>query len=153
MVRADRWGDDVGISSDFDGGGGVSGWNDASETFNVTLELVLRGYTETQIEKLWSGNLLRVMGKVQSVADLHGYGHSRAQLLPHADFLHQAGFSVLLFDFRAHGRSAGTITTFGFLERWDVLGAVKFLQDRQIHRIGLLGFSLGGISAILSTAI
>ena len=60
--------DHVGISSDFDGGGGVTGWNDASETFNVTLELVLRGYTEEQIEKLWSGNLLRVMDEVQRVA-------------------------------------------------------------------------------------
>ena len=60
--------DHVGISSDFDGGGGVAGWNDASETFNVTLELVRRGYREKQIEKLWSGNLLRVMDDVQSVA-------------------------------------------------------------------------------------
>jgi membrane dipeptidase len=58
----------VGISSDFDGGGGVEGWNDASETFNVTLELVRRGYTEEQIEKLWSGNLLRVLDEVQRVA-------------------------------------------------------------------------------------
>jgi len=60
--------DHVGISSDFDGGGGVEGWNDASETFNVTLELVRRGYTETQIEQLWSGNLLRVLDEVQAVA-------------------------------------------------------------------------------------
>jgi membrane dipeptidase len=60
--------DHVGISSDFDGGGGIAGWNDASETFNVTLELVRRGYTEEQIEKLWSGNLLRVMEKVERVA-------------------------------------------------------------------------------------
>ena len=58
----------VGISSDFDGGGGVTGWNDASETFNVTLELVKRGYTEEQIAKIWSGNLLRVMGEVQKRA-------------------------------------------------------------------------------------
>lgn len=60
--------DHVGISSDFDGGGGVSGWNDASETFNVTLELVRRGYTEEQIGQLWSGNLLRVMDEVQRIA-------------------------------------------------------------------------------------
>ena len=60
--------DHVGISSDFDGGGGVIGWNDASETFNVTLELVRRGYTEEQIEKLWGGNLLRVMDEVQRIA-------------------------------------------------------------------------------------
>ena len=58
----------VGISSDFDGGGGVDGWNDASETFNVTLELVKRGYTEDQISMIWSGNLLRVLDDVQNVA-------------------------------------------------------------------------------------
>lgn len=58
----------VGISSDFDGGGGVEGWSDASETFNVTLELVRRGYTEEQIGMLWSGNLLRVLDEVQAVA-------------------------------------------------------------------------------------
>jgi membrane dipeptidase len=60
--------DHVGISSDFDGGGGVTGWNGAEETFNVTLELVRRGYTEEQIGKLWSGNLLRVMADVQRIA-------------------------------------------------------------------------------------
>ncbi len=60
--------DHVGISSDFDGGGGIEGWDDASETFNVTLELVRRGYTEEQIEKIWSGNLLRVLDEVQRVA-------------------------------------------------------------------------------------
>ena len=60
--------DHVGISSDFDGGGGVDGWNGADETFNVTLELVRRGYTEKQIAKLWSGNLLRVLDEVQAVA-------------------------------------------------------------------------------------
>ena len=60
--------DHVGISSDFDGGGGIVGWNDAGETFNVTLELVRRGYTEEQIEKLWGGNLLRVMDDVQRIA-------------------------------------------------------------------------------------
>lgn len=60
--------DHVGISSDFDGGGGVEGWEDASKTLNVTLELVKRGYTENQISKLWSGNLLRVLDEAQEVA-------------------------------------------------------------------------------------
>ncbi len=65
--------DHVGISSDFDGGGGVVGWNDASETFNVTLELVRRGYSEAEIRKLWGGNLLRVWREVERVtADLGG---------------------------------------------------------------------------------
>ncbi|WP_289645570.1 dipeptidase [Maribacter aestuarii] len=60
--------DHVGISSDFDGGGGIEGWSDASETFNVTLELIKRGYTQEEIEKLWGGNLLRVLDEVQAVA-------------------------------------------------------------------------------------
>jgi membrane dipeptidase len=60
--------DHVGISSDFDGGGGIDGWNSAAEAFNVTLELVRRGYTEQQIGKLWSGNLLRVWGEVEQVS-------------------------------------------------------------------------------------
>ena len=60
--------DHVGISSDFDGGGGINGWNDASQTFNVTLELVQRGYSEEDIRKLWGGNVLRVMGENQKRA-------------------------------------------------------------------------------------
>jgi membrane dipeptidase len=60
--------DHVGISSDFDGGGGIDGWNSAAEAFNVTLELVRRGYTEEQIGKMWSGNLLRVWSDVEKVA-------------------------------------------------------------------------------------
>ena len=60
--------DHVGISSDFDGGGGIEGWQDASETFNVTLELVKRGYTEEDVAKIWSGNLLRVLDEAQRVA-------------------------------------------------------------------------------------
>ena len=58
----------VGLSSDFDGGGGIDGWNSAAEAFNVTLELVRRGYTEEQIGRMWSGNLLRVWGEIEKVA-------------------------------------------------------------------------------------
>ena len=61
--------DHVGISSDFDGGGGIDGWDDASETLNVTLELVRRGYSEDDIRKLWGGNLLRVWREVERVAE------------------------------------------------------------------------------------
>lgn len=61
--------DNVGISSDFDGGGGVIGWDNAAETGNVTAELVRRGYTDAEIEKLWSGNFLRVWQEIENVAD------------------------------------------------------------------------------------
>ena len=60
--------DHIGISSDFDGGGGIEGWEDASKTFNVTLEMVKRGYTEEEIAKIWSGNLLRVLDETSEVA-------------------------------------------------------------------------------------
>ena len=60
--------DHVAISSDFDGGGGVDGWDSAAETLNVTVELVRRGYTEDQIAQLWSGNTLRILREAERVA-------------------------------------------------------------------------------------
>ncbi|MDA7566232.1 dipeptidase [Flavobacteriaceae bacterium] len=60
--------DHVGISSDFDGGGGIVGWKDASETMNVTAALRERGYSESEIEKLWGANLLRVLDEVQAIS-------------------------------------------------------------------------------------
>ncbi len=58
----------VGIASDFDGGGGVQGWDDASETANVTRELMARCYDEAQIRALWGGNLLRVLRAAESAS-------------------------------------------------------------------------------------
>jgi membrane dipeptidase len=60
--------DHVGIGTDFDGGGGIPGFNDHSEALNVTVELVRRGYTEQQIAKIWGGNLLRVWRDVEKAA-------------------------------------------------------------------------------------
>ncbi len=58
----------VGIGTDFDGGGGVEGCFDVSEMENITLELVKRGYSKNDIRKIWGGNLMRVMEKVDKVA-------------------------------------------------------------------------------------
>ena len=58
----------VGISSDFDGAGGIEGWDSAADTANVTSELVRRGYSEADIAKLWGGNLLRVWAEAERVA-------------------------------------------------------------------------------------
>jgi len=60
--------DHVGIASDFNGGGGITGWDNARDTLNVTVELVRRGYGEDRIAKLWGGNLLRVMEAVEAAA-------------------------------------------------------------------------------------
>ncbi len=61
--------DHVGIGCDFDGGGGIEGVFDASEVMNITIELVRRGYSEEEIGKIWSGNLLRVFREVQALAE------------------------------------------------------------------------------------
>lgn len=60
--------DHVGIGSDFDGGGGIAGFNDHSEAPNVTLELLRRGYSEEDVRRIWGGNLLRVWRDVERVA-------------------------------------------------------------------------------------
>jgi len=60
--------DHVGVGTDFDGGGGIPGFNDDTDAPNVTVELVRRGYTEAQIKKIWGGNLLRVWRDVEKAA-------------------------------------------------------------------------------------
>ncbi len=60
--------DHVGLSGDFDGGGGVRGWDSAAETVNVTWELLNRGYTEAELAKLWGQNVLRVMRAAEAAA-------------------------------------------------------------------------------------
>lgn len=68
--------DHVGIGCDFDGGGGIEGIFDASEVMNITIELVKRGYTEEEVEKIWGGNLIRVFKDVQAVAEKLQAGES-----------------------------------------------------------------------------
>ena len=61
--------DHVGIGCDFDGGGGIDGVFDVSEVMNITIELVRRGYSESDIEKIWGKNLIRVFDEVQKVSE------------------------------------------------------------------------------------
>ncbi len=76
-------------------------------------------------------------------------------MLPHADYLYRAGFSVLLFDFRYRGESEGDAQTLGAKESWDIQSAVDYLKTRpdvDPERIGVHGSSLGAASAILAAA-
>ncbi len=85
----------------------------------------------------------------------HGHGRSRGELLPHADFLHRAGFSVLLFDFRNRGESEGEAVTMGVREPLDLLGALDYLRSRSevdAARIGVLGLSMGATAALMAAA-
>ena len=60
--------DYVGIGTDFDGGGGVEGCRTASEMKNITIELLRRGYKNAEIEKIWSGNIMRVFREVENLS-------------------------------------------------------------------------------------
>ena len=82
----------------------------------------------------------------------HGWARSRAELLPHANFLHRAGFAVLAFDYRHRGESDGDAITMGLRERSDLLGALDALAARpevDAERIGVLGISMGAVMALL----
>lgn len=60
--------DHVGIGTDFDGGGGVDGCRNVAEVKNITIELLRRGYTRKEIGKIWGGNIMRVMRKVEEIS-------------------------------------------------------------------------------------
>jgi fermentation-respiration switch protein FrsA (DUF1100 family) len=92
-------------------------------------------------------------GSTRAVIILHGHAGSMDPDLPNVPPLHAAGFNVLMFDFRAHGRSEGKVSTIGYLERMDLLGAVDFLRQKGMHRIGVLGSSMGGIVAMLTAPL
>ncbi len=92
-------------------------------------------------------------GSDKAIIFLHGHASSHDLDIYRAPALHAAGYNVLFFDFRAHGRSDGKMQTFGYKERWDVLAAIEFLHSKGMQHIGLLGTSYGGMTAILTAAI
>jgi fermentation-respiration switch protein FrsA (DUF1100 family) len=70
-----------------------------------------------------------------------------------APWLYEAGYNVLLFNWRAHGNSEGKVVTLGFNERYDLIAAVQFAKSKGAERVGVLGFSLGGTVAIATAAV
>jgi len=87
----------------------------------------------------------------KTIIVMHGYPADKANLLGIAEFLAK-DFNVFLFDFRSFGQSEGKFTTVGYLEKNDLLGAIKYLEkEKNITNIGLYGFSLGGAVALMSS--
>jgi uncharacterized protein len=81
---------------------------------------------------------------------MHGVRANRLSMVQRARMLHESGFSVLLFDFQAHGESTGKRITFGYLEALDAAAAVAFAKARLPNeKIGAIGSSLGGAAALL----
>jgi fermentation-respiration switch protein FrsA (DUF1100 family) len=80
----------------------------------------------------------------------HGHAGSMDPDTIYTPWLHEAGFNVLMFDFRAHGRSGGDRVSMGYFERQDLLGAIDHLQSRGIKEVGVLGFSMGGAVGLIT---
>ena len=91
-------------------------------------------------------------GSSSTIILLHGYQGSMDPDLQYAPWLHEAGYNILMFDFRAHGRSGGKICTIGALELRDALAAINVAREKGSWRIGLMGFSMGGRVAVLAGA-
>ncbi|HEY6255825.1 MAG TPA: alpha/beta hydrolase [Xanthobacteraceae bacterium] len=88
-----------------------------------------------------------------AVVLMHGVRSNRLSMLARARLLNAAGFSVLLFDFQAHGESTGTRITFGQLEGLDAGAAIAFVRRRvPAEHVGAIGASLGGAAALLGPA-
>ena len=86
----------------------------------------------------------------RAIIMLHGFSGSLDPDLRYTPHLHNAGFNILMFDFRAHGRSGGCVTSLGALETRDVRAAVKWARDKGNTWVGLLGFSMGGRVALMA---
>ena len=85
----------------------------------------------------------------------HGLGANKANQLVMAQDLVPGGYNVLAFDFRAHGASGGQLTTFGDLERRDVLGAIRWLRGNRPKEAGHIygvGASMGAAALIAAAA-
>ena len=85
----------------------------------------------------------------KAIVVLHGYPADKGDLLYWVSFL-QEDYNLLFFDFRYFGRSEGSYTSLGYHERKDVLAGIDFLKKRDIEKIGLMGFSFGASTALLT---
>lgn len=100
-----------------------------------------------------TGWFMPAKGSDRAVVILHGYGTGMDLDLPHAGIFHAAGFNVLMIDFRGHARSEGSMITFGYLERRDAQAAVAYLKAKGMRKVGLVGFSMGGMTSILTAPV
>lgn len=114
------------------------GWQFEAVTLETSDELELAAWfipTKDQTDK--------------AIVILHGYPADKGDLLNWASFLKDK-YNLLFLDFRYFGKSEGSFTSFGYHERKDVLAAIKFLKEKDINEIGLMGFSFGASVALLT---
>ena len=122
---------------------------------NVPFETIdFRATDGTPLRGWWITPATRADGR-ETVLVCHGFGGDKAIALPIARDLVAGGFNVMVFDFRAHGESGGYLSTFGNVERRDVLGAVRWLKSQhpaQARRILGLGIDMGAAALIAAAS-
>jgi pimeloyl-ACP methyl ester carboxylesterase len=92
-------------------------------------------------------------GERRVIVVMHGYRGEKSDVLGMSTALWRAGFDVLLFDFRGRGRSGRAPFSMGLWETADLSAALDWVSLRVPEAwIGLLGFSMGGVVAILGGA-
>ena len=106
---------------------------------------------QTQDGLILHGWWIPAAGSDRAVVVMHGHTGSMDGDLHRVPAWHAAGLNVCMFDFRAHGRSPGRVSTYGYLERLDAQAAARFAaREKGMRRVALIGFSLGGMTAMLA---
>jgi fermentation-respiration switch protein FrsA (DUF1100 family) len=100
-----------------------------------------------------SGWYFRAKNSVKTIILAHGYGMNRQQFGQQmiTGFINK-GFNVLTFDFRNSGESGGSITSVGYYEKDDLLGAIQYVKSQIVKHIVLLGFSMGASTSIIAAS-
>ncbi|MEW9668369.1 alpha/beta hydrolase [Ammoniphilus sp. 3BR4] len=118
------------------------------------------GYEEIEFANTSDGTLLKgwhipAQDKERLIIFAHGYAKHRSHeeaALPTAKALHEKGIASLFFDFRNSGESEGSLTTVGYYEKSDLLSAVAYAKQMGYKAIGVIGYSMGGSTALVSAS-
>ncbi len=121
------------------------GLNYEEVSFTTADDIKLVGWFIPSFAKAMEGK------PVPTIILLHGYPADKGDILPIMSFL-QKKYNLLLFDFRYLGQSEGKYSTVGAKEVEDLLAAIRFLKSRDIEKVGVWGFSMGGAVALMTTS-